>query len=461
LVFSGARQGAGPAPQALKVYNLAPRPLMLRSYATFAGAAKWFDARPSEVTVRPGEPVSVTVQPDFSGLNPGAYRSELTLQFGTDGPATTISVQAVVLPSAVASARGAAVSGPSAGSAPCTPTKLQPAFAVLGPDFNAQAGWPIPIEVLVYDDCAAPMETGSVLVSFSNNDPPLHLTPILPARWSGTWAARNAQPSGMTILARAQQPDRKIEGVAQISGRLREASDVPVVAAGGVVSAVSFAGGPESPGSYLAIFGQKLSEGPGVATSLPLQNRMSGTEVFMSGRTIPLLFTSDGQVNAIIPFDLKINARHQLIVRRGHCMSVPEPLELMQARPAVFSVDGSGKGQGHIYKATAAGALVLARPGQAAAAGDAIVLYASGLGQVDADVDAGAAAPGNALAKAAVGLTIGGRDAVVLFAGLAPGFAGLYQVNTVVPGGVTPGDAVPLVLTAAGQASPPVTMALK
>ena len=60
-----------------------------------------------------------------------------------------------------------------------------------------------------------------------------------------------------------------------------------------------------------------------------------------------------------------------------------------------------------------------------------------------------------------VNVTIGGVPAQVDFSGLAPGFAGLYQVNAVVPAGVTPGNDVPVVLSVAGQTSPPVTMAVQ
>ncbi len=41
------------------------------------------------------------------------------------------------------------------------------------------------------------------------------------------------------------------------------------------------------------------------------------------------------------------------------------------------------------------------------------------------------------------------------FSGLAPSFAGLYQVNAVVPAGVTPGNDVPVVLSVSGQDNPP------
>jgi uncharacterized protein (TIGR03437 family) len=48
-----------------------------------------------------------------------------------------------------------------------------------------------------------------------------------------------------------------------------------------------------------------------------------------------------------------------------------------------------------------------------------------------------------------------------LFSGLAPGFAGLYQVNAIVPSGVTAGSSVPVVVTAAGASSAPVTVVIK
>ena len=57
--------------------------------------------------------------------------------------------------------------------------------------------------------------------------------------------------------------------------------------------------------------------------------------------------------------------------------------------------------------------------------------------------------------------TVGGKAAAVQFAGLAPNFVGLYQVNVQIPEGVAAGSAVPLVLYQNGIASNAVTLALR
>jgi uncharacterized protein (TIGR03437 family) len=86
--------------------------------------------------------------------------------------------------------------------------------------------------------------------------------------------------------------------------------------------------------------------------------------------------------------------------------------------------------------------------------GQYIQIYATGLGAV---VGPGGAAPPadgqlapvsplfNTVATATV--TIGGVNAPVPFAGLAPGFVWLYQVNAQVPSNAPVGSAIPVVLT--------------
>ena len=57
--------------------------------------------------------------------------------------------------------------------------------------------------------------------------------------------------------------------------------------------------------------------------------------------------------------------------------------------------------------------------------------------------------------------TVGGVAAFVSFAGLAPGFIGLYQVNVQVPQGVAAGNSVPVVLSTGATLSNTVTISVR
>ena len=95
--------------------------------------------------------------------------------------------------------------------------------------------------------------------------------------------------------------------------------------------------------------------------------------------------------------------------------------------------------------------------------GETVVIYCTGLGSVTPPVGTGAAAPLSPLSFVDNKVTaqIGGQPALVIFAGLSPGFSGLYQVNLIVPRDIQTGNSVTVMLSAAGQNSPEVTMAVR
>jgi uncharacterized protein (TIGR03437 family) len=213
--------------------------------------------------------------------------------------------------------------------------------------------------------------------------------------------------------------------------------------------------------SVLNGYGTHLSAGQNPALSLPLANQLGATQVVLGGRALPLQFSADGQVNAVIPYDVLANTTQQLIVANGPALSIPQTVVIAPAQPAVFAqADGSGVVFG---VAPGASAQIPVSADHPVSAGYAIVIYCAGLGPVDPAVEAGAAAPSAPPAQTTnpVTVTIGGKDAQVFFGGLVGGFAGLYQVNAYVPVGITPGAAVPLIVTVAGFESAPVTIAVK
>src|SRR5207248_9985963 len=138
-----------------------------------------------------------------------------------------------------------------------------------------------------------------------------------------------------------------------------------------------------APGTLISIFGSALSDSQAGAIKLPLDTQLATTSAVLGGRSLPLIYASDGQINAMIPYGLPTNTRYQLVVQRGNTVSVPEPVIVAEAQPAVFSSDLTGKGQGDVFKATADGKLVLAVTASPVSAGDTLVMYCAGLGEVD------------------------------------------------------------------------------
>jgi glucose/arabinose dehydrogenase len=96
-------------------------------------------------------------------------------------------------------------------------------------------------------------------------------------------------------------------------------------------------------------------------------------------------------------------------------------------------------GGGVLYRIAGDPALVTAeRP---AVPGEIVYFYVTGLGPVENVPPTGAAAPRAPLSplRGPVTLTLGGRPADILFAGLAPGLVGVYQINVRVPADASPG----------------------
>jgi uncharacterized protein (TIGR03437 family) len=378
----------------------------------------------------------------------------LTLLF-QDGSAQTVNILYVLIAGATATGT---LPAPRATSS-CTPTKLLPLVTTLGAQFNVPAGWPNALEAQVVDDCGNAHVTGSVTATFSNGDPPLPLVSLKNGKWSGTWQVRGTKLPLIVITTTADNPDLGISGSVTLTGGIQATLNPPQIGAGAVLSAASYAtSAPLAPGGMIAIFGSNLANGTASSPRLPLETELSGTAVTVGGKLAPLIATTDGQVNAIIPFGLAVNTRHQVFLQRGTQSATPEPITLAAAQPAIFTKTQDGKGQAIVVRPDGK----YAEPGSPASAGDVVVFYCAGLGEVTPNVTEGQAVSYPPFHNVAsdYSMTIGGRPATIAFAGLVPGLTSLYQVNALVPAGLQ-GDALPVVLTVAGQSSPPVTIAVR
>ncbi len=194
----------------------------------------------------------------------------------------------------------------------------------------------------------------------------------------------------------------------------------PQISSGGVVNAASYSGAAVSPGEIVTIFGANFGT----------QDNM---QVLFDGLQATLLYVTPTQLGATVPYATPA-ATTSLVIKSQGQSSAPIAIPVVPATPSIFTTDASGKGQGAILNQDSS----INGATNPAAAGSVVVLYGTGGGILTSDSPARLALP--------VSATIGGLDAPVLYAGIAPGLvSGAVQINLQVPIGVQSG-AVPVIL---------------
>lgn len=226
-------------------------------------------------------------------------------------------------------------------------------------------------------------------------------------------------------------------------------------AAGGQVEAVS-------PGEIIVLYGGGI--GPSSLAPYTINNAgkldtaVGGTRVLFDGLAAPLLYSSAGQVSAIVPYELSGHTAVSVQVEYQGQASPAISVPVAASAPAIFTQNQSGQGPGSILNQDGS----LNTAANPAPAGSVIQVFGTGEGQSNPGGVDGAITLGLSSTVEAPTVTIGGANASVQFAGPAPqAFAGLFQVNAVVPAGLTPG-AVPITIKfGKGASQPGVTVFVK
>lgn len=215
-----------------------------------------------------------------------------------------------------------------------------------------------------------------------------------------------------------------------------------LIESGGVVNAGSLRVGQGlAPGSYATIYGRGLSDATRLATTAPLPLSLAGVSVSFDvpGRrlSVPgrLHFVSDTQINVLIPWELQGLNSAVMKVSQGLFSSALVTVPLNDYSPAAFEYTEASSGR--LLAAARDNNFALIGTGNPARRGQAIQIYANGMGPVDNAPSTGEPASGDParLSRCRVEpeVTVGGRRAQVLFCGLTPGAVGLYQINLAVP----------------------------
>jgi len=225
-----------------------------------------------------------------------------------------------------------------------------------------------------------------------------------------------------------------------------------------VVNAASYVGGGVTPGEIVTIFGSAMGPSELVQQRLTptgtLPTNLADTRILFNGVPAPLLYVSSKQSSAIVPYavagrtSVDVQVEYQGV--RSDAMTVP----VLPSRPGIFTLDGSGQGQGAILNEDES----INSPSNPAQRGSAVMLYATGGSEAAPGVSDGqilsTVLPRTSL-PVSVYFDLGNNEyqvqakkAEVLYAGGVPGsVTGLLQINVRVPSNaVTTGAAVPFAL---------------
>ncbi|HXA48890.1 MAG TPA: metallophosphoesterase, partial [Candidatus Acidoferrum sp.] len=218
----------------------------------------------------------------------------------------------------------------------------------------------------------------------------------------------------------------------------------PSISDGGVVNGASFTTSL-APGELVSIFGKGLATQTFSAQSYPLPTVVGGASVMLNGTPLPLIYVSPGQINAQLPLDVRGSATLVASTLAGTSQA---SVTISDTAPAVFPF-GVLHADGRAVSTTAP-----------AAPGETLVIYMTGLGQVNGSIAAGQPAPASPLLSVTSDVQVMFGPAGPLkpsFAGLTPGFVGVYQVNVTVPSNLAT-NTYPVRVLTTGNASPPTNV---
>jgi uncharacterized protein (TIGR03437 family) len=207
----------------------------------------------------------------------------------------------------------------------------------------------------------------------------------------------------------------------------------PSINKGGVLNAASYAPGIAQ-GSLFVVFGKGL--GPinlALAQALPLTTGLANTSIKITANGTAadayIYYTSFGQLAAVLPSAIPIGPADLTVTYNGQT-SAAEHIQIVKSNPGVFTINrgGSGPASAQLFKSPSdSGFLSLTNSAQP---GQTLVLYGTGLGAISGpDNDAPGAIPVNAN----ITVYVNGTPLKPAYAGRAPQYPGLDQINVQLP----------------------------
>ncbi len=435
LSFTQTSGGAAPAPASVALTSSGGAVSFTVSATTTSGGT-WLSVTPSGGTT----PANLSILANGAGLPPGTYDGTITVvSAGATNTPLNIRVSLVVGAALSSSASNLTFNFQIGGAMPAAQAVSLSTTATTALTFTATAAAASGTWLSVSPTAGTTPSTVSVAVNPAG---------LAAATYDGTVtiAATGAVNSPLVINVRLV---------------VAAAPVLPFISA--IVNGASFQPTSVSPGQIVSLFGTTI--GPATAALLRVTSgvfdiTIGETRVLFDGIASPMIYASNRQVSAIVPYNLAGRLNTQLQVEFQGVRSNTIQLRVVDAAPGIFTIDSSGTGQGAILNAN----FSVNSPANPTARGSVVMIYATGEGQTNPGGSDGLVT-GSVLRRPLqnVTVTIGGVAAEVLYAGSAPGLvSGLLQVNARVADAVVAGNSVPVVVTIGGVASQAgVTMAVR
>jgi trimeric autotransporter adhesin len=210
-----------------------------------------------------------------------------------------------------------------------------------------------------------------------------------------------------------------------------------------------------APGSFIEIYGSNLAADTRNSNSSDFNGNIAptsldGTQVSIAGQSAVLSYISPRQVNAQVPLGVGLGSQ-SVAVTTADATSLPYSLTINAVQPGLcqgFSVNSNSYviavigNNPPIYVLPAAASFngVTSRP---AHPGEVVMMFGNGFGPVTPSPVQGQLVQQLNQLNTPFQIYFGPTQATVQYAGLAPGFIGLYQFNVVVPD-IPASDTVPI-----------------
>ena len=279
-----------------------------------------------------------------------------------------------------------------------------------------------------------------------------YMMAVQPMLQAGPYASGTGHRGG--VVPPAGFMDVLAKGPAAFGAAQRARSESTTAATISVVSAASYYS-LVAPGSLATIFGSTLAASTASAVldsqgQLPLQ--LGGAAVQIGGASAPLLYASPGQINFFVPTTANTGSLAVTVTSGGQSQTGTANVSL--TAPGLFMVDANQTGA--VLNAVTYGLgpfTVTTAVNPTADKATRLAIFGTGLRFAGNS----SRAPGvNATGSVSATATLNDGSVVPLtveFAGAAPGFFGLDQINVVLPASMDGAGLVKLVVNAGAQAS--------